>query len=124
VAIAVSFVLVFASMIGGILFMVLRELRSQARWTEATRRVLSSGTSLPALVRSVGPSRRGRLVFSIALELQPEGAGEPLPRTVEALVPVYASSAIAPGEQVMVRYERASGAVAIDFVAMGYASPV
>lgn len=123
-AIAVSFVLVFALMIGGVLFMVFRELRGQARWTEATRRVLSSGQSLPAVVRSVGPSRRGRLVFTVALELRPDAADEPLLTTVEALVPAYASSAIAPGKQVVVRYEPASGAVAIDFVAMGYASPV
>lgn len=123
-AIVVIFVLVFAFTIGGVLLVVFRELRSQARWTEATRRVLLSGQSLPAVVRSVGPSKFGRLVFTIGLELRPDQAGAPLLTTVEALVPAYASSAIAPGKQVAVRYDRASGGVAIDFAAMGYTSPV
>lgn len=120
----VGVLLFFAMLVGGLLTVIWREVRKQARWTEATQRVLATGTSAGAVIRTVGPSKLGGgRVFAIGLEVQPD-TGEPaFSATVDALVPIYAAGAIAPGRQVRVRFEPQQRAVAIDFVAMGYALP-
>lgn len=116
--------LFFALLIGGPLAAVWRELRKQARWLEATQRILASGVSGSAVIRTVGPSKLGgRHVLAIGLEVQPD-TGEPaFSAAVDALVPVYAAGAIAPGKPVRVRFEPHQRAVAIDFAAMGYVAP-
>jgi hypothetical protein len=116
----VGVLLFFTLLIGGVLAVVWRELRKQARWSEATRRILASGVSAPAQIRTVGPSKLGRHVFTIVLEVRPDAGESPFVATVDTLVPPYASGAIAPGSEVRVRFSPNDLAVAIDLQAMGY----
>jgi hypothetical protein len=121
VPVFIAGVLLFITLlIGPLLVMVWRELQKQARWTEATRQILASGVSAPAQIRTVGPSKLGRHVFTIELEVQPDTGESPFAATVDTLVPPYASGAIAPGREVRVRFSPADRAVAIDLQAMGY----
>lgn len=116
----VGVLLFFAVLIGGLLAVIWRELRRQARWIEATRQILASGLGAGAQIRTVGPSKLGgSRVFSIGLEVRPDTGEAAFSATVDTLVPAHAAGAIAPGKQVRVRFTPQDRAVAIDFEAMG-----
>ena len=110
----------FVLLLGGLGAFIVRDMMRQDAWFDANRRLLTSGRPATAMVKTVGPSRRGRLVFIVSLDVQP--AGEPaFAAAVEVLVPAHAAGAIAPNKSIAVRYDAASKAMAVDFAAMGYA---
>jgi hypothetical protein len=97
-------------------------LSKQSAWIAQTRRALAEGEPGTAVITSMGQSSLGRLVATLALDVQPERA-QAFSATVEAYVPPYAAAALSPGKRVAVRCIAAERAVAIDYPAMGYEAP-
>lgn len=113
-------VVFFLLLFGWLGVVIVREIRRDGAWFAANRLLLASGRPATATVKTMGPSRRGRLVFTVSLEVQP--ANEPaFAVETEVLVPTHAAGSIAPSKPIAVRYDPASRAVAVDFAAMGYA---
>lgn len=78
------------------------------------------GRSAPGLVRTIGPSRRGKLIFTVTVEVQPPD-GSPFVAHAEVFVPLHAAGSLSPNKPIVARYDPATHAIAVDFEAMGYA---